>query len=65
MKETKTPVGLPQGKREAEQKPVPCEKLTGFVGHHSLSSAVSKIANFCNIDEVIFLTLRDFIERIK
>lgn len=33
MEEATTPVHLPQGEGEAEQKPVPCEKLTGYLGH--------------------------------
>ena len=30
VEEVTTPVHVPQGEEKAEQKPVPCERLTGF-----------------------------------
>lgn len=46
MEETTPLVCLPQGEREAEQRPVPCEKLPGFLRHQQSQDIFIKLLKY-------------------
>ena len=43
MEEATTPVCVPQGEGKAEQKPVPCERLTGFPDIRGLKKLIAGV----------------------